>query len=784
MQTIRGSNSLHQNFDNPWSALEGPEAGETGLDIWGFLRRRKSFVVVFAVFGAGLAYLLYQQKVPQYRSTARMEVIQRTSERIFDGMLSKDMLADASFVIPSPHVLRPAYKIHNLSKLETLRDIPEDEAMLVMSGGLSIMQLSQGIIELQFTGPNPYDATRIADAVVDEYIRRQTSTYASESEKLTNILQNDRSEIEARLVAAEKDYEDFMQRSRILATGNSDQSRSRLSVLNGQISQLDITEAEMSSRLGLFNQKLQDSGQRDALLLFIGREGQGETTTNTFRQRRQEKNIESERRLSEALLPLVVEAAIIEQKVGPDHPKLRAIRKRIDLVQREHARIEDLFPNSESDPESVAAPVDSELEVDYLLVYQKALRHELEQLHNQRSALRELATAAESQAQLVSKDEQAELRLRRKVDRLQEQYISIASKIGQTELNKDMSGVRATVIMPASSGVLVYPILYRFLGFGCVLGLLAGLTLGYLIEMADRRFRKPEDVIKEFGLPILGHIPYLKIDEERDDSNIASSDVNPVLVCAHSPQSRTAEAFRSIRTTVYFAASEHPRRVLQITSPAAGDGKSTLATNLAISLAQSGKKTILVESDFRRPNVHTIMGIPNTKGIVNVLKKELELADAIQSTDINDLSVITCGKVPENPAELLTRPEYEILLDSLRQQYEYVVIDTPPVLAVTDSKSVAPRVDTVIMCMRLSRHTRQLGRRALAQLRDIGANMAGIVVNGVEESDAYGYGYASYHYYDYRDYPHYKKYKTLQDVSEDTEPAIVSNLNAPEGKNT
>jgi capsular exopolysaccharide synthesis family protein len=193
--------------------------------------------------------------------------------------------------------------------------------------------------------------------------------------------------------------------------------------------------------------------------------------------------------------------------------------------------------------------------------------------------------------------------------------------------------------------------------------------------------------------------------------------------------------------------------VLQITSPAAGDGKSTLAANLSISLAQSGKKTILVESDFRRPTVHKLTGVANEIGIVQVLRGQAELADVIQPLKVDGLSVLPCGKLPGNPSELLTRPEYEELLEVLRQKFDFVVIDTPPVLVVTDSSSVAPRVDAVIMCMRLSRHTRDLGRRAMDQLRDIGADVVGMVINGVVESDAYGYG--SYNYSDYRGSSYY-----------------------------
>ncbi|MEZ6124794.1 MAG: CpsD/CapB family tyrosine-protein kinase [Planctomycetaceae bacterium] len=220
------------------------------------------------------------------------------------------------------------------------------------------------------------------------------------------------------------------------------------------------------------------------------------------------------------------------------------------------------------------------------------------------------------------------------------------------------------------------------------------------------------------------------------------------IVTLHLPRSRPSEAYRSVRTAVCFSALGSNHRVIQVTSPAAGDGKSTLAMNFAVSLAQSGKKTVIVESDFRRPKVHKLTGVENSVGVVDVLRGTAEVDDAIRETELNGFFVMPCGSRPRNPSELITRPEYEQLLEVLRQKFDYVILDTPPVLVVTDPCTVAPRADGVLLCVRLSRQTRDFGRRALEQLRDVGANMTGIVVNGVEESDAYGYG--NYNYSDYR----------------------------------
>ncbi len=725
--------AMQQNMEPSWLALEGPMHEENRLDVWGFIRRRKSIIFVLAIVGAGLGYFLYQQQVPLYRSSARMEVSHSASERIFDDLMGDDMLENAMFIIPSPDVLRPAYQKHQLAELDTFHGMDEDEAIGFITKTLGIEQLSPGVIELQFDGGDPRDTPEITNAIANEYIDRQMASFEGESEKLKRLLETDRTNIEQQLLAAEKEYDLFVRNATLLSSGSdSNQARARLHALNQQIATLDIQEAELIAQLNLMDQKLREGGQRDALMILIGKEENDETEPE-----RVDERYVNQRRMSEALLPWVIEATVLKQKVGASHPRLREVEKRIELIREEFARMDGM----------IVEPLPEEEEADYLAVYRQSLSHELEQLQAQRIDLQEMATAAEKEAHLVQNDEQTERRLNRKIDRLQNQYDGIARQIEQTEVNAGMSGVRAKLIAPAVYGGLVYPILYQFVGLGGFMGMIAGLGLGYLVELADRSFRKPDEIVREFGVPILGHIPYMKEQRLKGIRDRDTGGMDRTLVSAHLPRSRPAEAYRSVRTAICFSALGDSHRVVQVTSPAAGDGKSTLAANLSVSLAQSGKRTILVESDFRRPNVHRITGVSNDVGIVDVLRGTAELSDVIQEVAVEELSVLPCGRLPRNPSELLTRPEYESLLEVLRDKFDYVVVDSPPVLVVTDACSVAPRTDAVIVCMRLGRHTRDFGRRAFDQLRDVGANVVGMVINGVEESDAYGYG--SYNYSDY-----------------------------------
>jgi capsular exopolysaccharide synthesis family protein len=202
-----------------------------------------------------------------------------------------------------------------------------------------------------------------------------------------------------------------------------------------------------------------------------------------------------------------------------------------------------------------------------------------------------------------------------------------------------------------------------------------------------------------------------------------------------------------------------------VTSPDTSDGKSTLSANLAVSIAQAEKKVILIDADFRRPRVHKLFNLSAEKGLASVMTGEAQFIDVIQATTIPGLSVLTCGPIPPNPAELLTLPLFKEMLASLREKFDYVLIDTPPLLAVTDPCTVAPYVDGVLLTIRISKNARPNALRAKEMLSALGAHVIGVVVNGVR-TDAKGYGYGGYGY-DSKYYHTYSNYESDASSSSD-----------------
>jgi capsular exopolysaccharide synthesis family protein len=699
---------------------------------------------MLGILGVGVGYMMFQRQIPQYRSNAWVQVIHRNADPRLKSLLAEKDLTDSDYVIKSPRTLSTAFKNHGLGELSVIRGLSEDDAVARMAGMISTKSLSANVIEVAATGGDPADMRQIVQAACEEYVAAQRGNYNDAAEELKDILTKAREEFLDKLKTAEEDYRKFRADSR-LDTDGENPFRARARSAQEKVASLELQKTELKAQLSQLDEAAKRGGAREAIMLLVGK-GLAGTSANGATSQAVGDAVSSERGIAQALFPLKQEEAELELKLGADHPRLKAKRLQIEMT------LEHLRGLAGSDDGDDAAKVPTIPPVDFLTVYLQSLGEELLIIERQQQDLQAMADKEDVLARELMDDEIEDTNRKNEMERLSKLFNETTMQISEIQVNVGMGGVTAVVLSPAKHGSLVYPVISQFLGMGGFLGAFAGLVLGYLVEVADRSFRKPEEMIREFGVPIVGHVPF--ITENRMKSISAESPFDKTAISIHLPRSRPAEAFRAVRTALCYSALAVSHRVLSVTSPAAGDGKSTLALNLAISLAQSGKRTILVEADLRRPKVHKLTGVSNAVGLVDVLRGDSELSDAVQPTTLPEFYVLPCGKRPKDPAELLARPQFEQLLKVMREQYEYVIVDTPPVLAVTDPCGVAARVDGVIVCMRLSRHTRDLGRRTIEQLRDVGAMLVGIVVNGVEERDAYGYG--NYRYSDYQYY--YKNY--------------------------
>ena len=267
-------------------------------------------------------------------------------------------------------------------------------------------------------------------------------------------------------------------------------------------------------------------------------------------------------------------------------------------------------------------------------------------------------------------------------------------------------------------------------------GLVLGVALAFLLDQLDDRLRRKDELEAAVDRPVLGLLP-----------RVARRDHGDGVLALDSPSSAAAESYRTLRTSLQFMAIGQPIHSVQVTSPTSGEGKTTVVTNLAASFAQAGQRVIILDCDLRRPKVHEAFGLPNERGFTSVLLDKQSLADAITTVDQEPyLAVLTSGPIPPNPSEVLNSDRAKAIFATLRDNCDILLIDTPPVIPVTDALVVSGHVDATLLVARPKRTTKRQVARANELLKQVKAPLVGTVLNGVvhESGDRYGYGYTGY----------------------------------------
>ncbi len=351
--------------------------------------------------------------------------------------------------------------------------------------------------------------------------------------------------------------------------------------------------------------------------------------------------------------------------------------------------------------------------------------------------------AAESGSRQALAAERARVEKETSAERtaLQARRESYANQLDQLQLARNLTetgGVRlvSRAVEPAEP---VRPTPARNALLALVVGLMLGVGFAFLREKLDDTVKSKEELERATGgLNTLALIPVLADWKDR---------TRPQVVSLDDPSSSTAEAYRSLRTSVQFIGLQQPVQVIQLTSPNASEGKTTTLANLGVALANSGARVIIVCCDLRRPRVHEFFGLTNTMGFTSVLLGEIPLSASLQKIPAQTrLALLASGPPPPNPSELLASQRTAEVLTALRSECDVVLVDSPPVLPVTDSLVLSRTVDATILVGTAGRTTSKEYHRAVELLQQVDAPLIGSVLNGVDEEGLYGFGYG-YGYY-------------------------------------
>ncbi|MCU0659428.1 MAG: polysaccharide biosynthesis tyrosine autokinase, partial [Polyangiaceae bacterium] len=370
------------------------------------------------------------------------------------------------------------------------------------------------------------------------------------------------------------------------------------------------------------------------------------------------------------------------------------------------------------------------------------------------AALQGLLNDAKKRALDLNMEEIKYNQLQRATSTNEKLYTSMLERMKEVDLSRMISTKNIKLLdAPRLPVVPVRPVVGNILAIGAGLGFFVGLLIAVLRELADRTIRTPVDLEQKLGLSCLGLLPAFlnnppeasgKKRRTRVNSDIADK---PELLVARDPTSLIAEAARSIRSNITFMSPDRPPRMLLVTSASAGEGKTTTATTLAVTFAQTNARTLIVDLDLRRPRLHKVFDVGPEHGITSVMLGEETLDEAIQTTSVPNLSVLPAGRIPPNPAELLMSDRLMELFAQLRDRFDRIIIDSPPTNPVTDSVILSTKVDGAIFVVRSYSTTIDQVRHSIRSLRSVQGKLLGVILNVVDlKRLEYKYSY-NYRYY-------------------------------------
>jgi capsular exopolysaccharide synthesis family protein len=325
---------------------------------------------------------------------------------------------------------------------------------------------------------------------------------------------------------------------------------------------------------------------------------------------------------------------------------------------------------------------------------------------------------------------------KREVDASREVLNSLMARLKQTDVATELKASNIRVVDPAVvPRAPVRPNRRRDISFGVLMGLLVSIGLAFFLEYLDNTVKSPEDVREHLGVPLLGVI-----------GEMETKNPGPVLLGAR-PVGSFAEGYRVLRTALDYSWSEKGARVIVVTSTSPGEGKTLTSINLALTLASADGKVLLIDGDLRKPQIHTVLKLQKRPGLSDVLVGQAKVADAVQPVPQTHLSLLSAGTYVPSPADLMTTQVLDGLVQGLRNVYNWIVIDTPPVAAVADALILARATDGVVVVVGAEMVPRGAVRHTLERVNEAGARILGVVLNRAQTRRRSYYGRYYGHYY-------------------------------------
>ena len=576
-----------------------------------------------------------------------------------------------------------------------------------------VLEPNTRIIDIHYSSPNKELAARVVNTLANTYIEQNFKTRFESTMQASDWLSRQLVDLQMKVETSEEKLVKYQKDHQILGLDEKQNiTTAKLDELNKE---LTSAESERMQKEAVY--RLAEGGDTEsASAVTVGAAWQGKTS---------ETSSPLLDKLEETKADLKIQIAQMSTQFGPAYPKIAQMNNQLQEID---AQIQ-----------TEVKKVGGRLRGDYQASLQREnmLRAALEEQKQEDNKLNESAI----EYSLLKRDFETNRTL----------YEGLLQKLKEAGVT---AGLRSNNIrevdIARTPAAPSEPNIPRNLGFGFVLGLTSGIGLAFLLEGIDNTVRTPEQAQAISGLPSLGMIPLGPKSTAETTSKsglvVAASKEAIELITQSRPLSQMAESYRALRTSLLLTSVGAPPKTILITSALPREGKTTTSVNTAIVLAQKGTRVLLIDADLRRPSIHKALGMGPRIGLSNVLTGGATLQQAtVRSTLLPSLYILPAGTPPPNPAELLASAPMFDLLAEVREQYDHIVVDTPPTLSVTDAVVLSTRADAVVLVIRSAQTTKPALRRARDILAQVNARVAGVLMNAVNlDSPDY------YYYYEYQ----------------------------------
>ncbi|HUQ69974.1 MAG TPA: polysaccharide biosynthesis tyrosine autokinase [Planctomycetaceae bacterium] len=703
--------------------------------------RYRWWLVVGGACGLMLGYLVYLKSGPEYEATAQILVSRKTVPLREEQRMLSDWGERSEHIalIMSPMIANNAVEIGQLQKLPTFKastDVVEDiltDLKVKRSSGQDRSYMN--VLGLTYASRYPADARAVVSAMIKAYEKYLAETRNEKSNEALGQAQRSHDDVLEKLQAKEREYHEFRATAplhwKAPVGGTSPDGQSTTNLHQDRVLAAEeqrrlnlLRQAEVQSRITALEAALARKEPRDVLEVLIRRYLQ-QDGSGFEDQRQQDISIFENR-----LLPLILEEKRLLRDYGPDHPDVKLVRQSmataLEFYRRQGIRL----------PEERAANGETTLEPqDFISLYVASLKQEIAERQGRDRELDKIVQKESAESRGVAVFQAKDETLNSELSRLRDLWEQLANQINQVDIEKDGSGYTLRQIAPVKDELSIKKLL-KFAGAGCLFGLALVGAICVLREVRDTRLNTLAELRHVLEQPLLGTITrFAALGQRRPDL----ARVHPALRYLHAPHSLEAENYRSLRSAINVVCESSDQKIIQVSSPEPGDGKTTTVANLALAAAQSGKKVLLIDADLRRPMLHTLFGLPEDIGLSEVLAGEIEFLNAIRPTTIETLSVLPAGKPPTSPSELLSSSALSKVLADARREFDLVFVDGPPLLAVSDPCIIGRQTDGLLLVLRLGKTSLQAVRQTRDLVQTHALNVFGVVANGLANDDAGAY---------------------------------------------